>query len=148
MAEPLIIIIEDNQDEELLTIRAIKRSKIDCRILILRSGEEAYEFIDRKGQYKQRPYHDIPHLILLDINLPLASGFAVLSTIRRDPELRLAPVVMFSTSDDIKDVRLAYELGANSYLRKGLTNDVMNRELANAVEYWLKFNLTYGALLE
>ena len=130
---PRILIVEDNPADAKLIIRALSQgaSKI---IDVVGDGEEALDFLYRRGKYAQAPR---PDLILLDLNLPRVDGRAVLSTVKADDQLRCIPVLVFSTSDDQRDVQNAYELSANCYLVKPSELDHY-KDVAQAIDSWFE----------
>jgi DNA-binding response OmpR family regulator len=140
---PCIVLVEDSLDEQEFVRLAIKSTGFDVNLVVIGTGEEALDYVCRRGTYTCRPPAEVPSLVFLDIHLggPL-TGFDVLHAMRVDPALRFVPVVMFSTSDDQRDVRLAYEGGANSYLQKSTSLDGARERARIVLTYWLQFNLT------
>lgn len=133
-----ILLVEDNEDDEELTIRALRKNHIGNRVVVARDGAEALEQIfgdvDENGEIR------LPTLTLLDLRLPRVSGLEVLRRIREDPRTRRAPVVILTASKEESDVLTGYELGANAYVRK----PVSFVEFAEAVKvlglFWLILN--------
>jgi CheY-like chemotaxis protein len=117
---PLILVVEDNEDDVLLIRRAFERAMTDNPLHILRSGSEAIEYLNGDPPYEDRTQHPLPAMVLLDIKLPQTDGFEVLRWIRSRTDLAPLSVVMLTSSDHIRDVNLAYQLGANSFLVKPL----------------------------
>ena len=105
-----ILLVEDNPDDERLTLRALRRGKIANEILIARNGEEALEIIFK--------LNTLPTVVLLDLKLPKIDGLEVLRRIRADERTHLLPVVIFTSSSEERDTIESYRLGANSYVRK------------------------------
>ena len=140
MREKMILLVEDNPDDEALTLRALKQSKLANEIAITRDGNEALEFLFATGQYQGRDASHTPAVILLDLKLPKLSGLEVLQRLRSDPRTRLIPVVVLTSSSEDEDMMRSYELGANSYVRK----PVVFGRFADAVSqlglYWMLFN--------
>lgn len=140
MANPTVVVVDDDRDDTEFILLALKKSGIPCTPVVFTNGEDAIAYVKRTGAHKGRVYHQRPDLILLDVKLGRMSGFDVLHAIRNDPELRMVPVVMHSNSDMDGDIRLAYEMGANSYLRKPVCIDDMTRQTAAMLTYWLLYN--------
>jgi len=114
--EPIeILLVEDSPDDADLTIDALRDGRVRNRIAHVEDGVEAMAFLRRQGKYADAPR---PDLILLDLNLPRKSGREVLAEIKQDPDLRRIPVVVMTTSDDEKDILLAYNLYVNCYITK------------------------------
>lgn len=140
MKDKVILLVEDNQKDEALTLRALKKSGIANEVTVMRDGAEALDYLFRTGAYAgQNPMH-VPTLILLDLNLPKIGGLDVLKRIRNDERTKLLPVVILTSSDEEKDLVEGYRSGANSYVRK----PVEFQEFAGAVQqlglYWLILN--------
>lgn len=140
MAEKHVLLVEDNPDDEALTMRALKKAHILNPVVIVRDGAEAVEYLLCTGRYADRDPTDTPQVILLDLNLPLIGGLEVLRRIRTDPHARLLPVVVLTSSKEEEDLIASYSLGANSYVRK----PVDFGEFAEAVRklglFWLLVN--------
>ena len=140
MREKMILLVEDNPDDEALTMRALKQSKLANEIVITRDGNEALEFLFATGKYEGRDVAHTPAVILLDLKLPKLSGLEVLQRLRADPRTRLTPVVVLTSSSEDEDMLRSYELGANSYVRK----PVVFGRFADAVSqlglYWILLN--------
>jgi two-component system response regulator len=114
----MILLIEDNSDDEALTLRALKKNNISNEIVIARDGVEALDFLFGTGAYASRVGGVLPQLILLDLKLPKLDGFEVLKRLRADPRTKLIPVVILTSSKEQQDIVNGYGLGANSYVRK------------------------------
>lgn len=140
MTEKLILLVEDNPDDEDLTIRALRKAKVANDIVVVRDGSEAVEFLFREGEYADRPQTGVPGLVLLDLKLPKLSGIEVLQRMRADPRTRFVPVVILTSSSEEEDMVRSYESGANSYVRK----PVAFAKFADAVSqlglYWMLLN--------
>lgn len=140
MADKHVLLVEDNPDDEALTMRALKKAHILNPVVIVRDGAEAVEYVLCTGRYAHRDPTDTPQVILLDLNLPLIGGLEVLRRIRTDPHARLLPVVVLTSSKEEEDLIASYSLGANSYVRK----PVDFRAFADAVRklglFWLLVN--------
>ncbi len=118
MKGKMILVVEDNKDDEELTMRALKKAAVTSDIVVTRDGSEAIDFLFGLGQYTGRNLHDMPGVILLDLKLPKLNGFDVLKRMRADPRTRLVPVVVLTSSSEDEDILRCYESGANSYVRK------------------------------
>jgi two-component system response regulator len=140
MAEQRILLVEDNEDDAELTVRAFHKCRLSGELIRVPDGESALDYLFGKGAYDGRDVDDVPSLILLDLKLPGISGLDVLDGIRQSPATRRIPTVILSTSDDQKDIATGYDLGVNSYIRKpiGFTSfmDVIN----SLGLYWLVIN--------
>lgn len=140
MEPKTILLVEDNPDDELLTLRALKRSRIDNRVVVARDGVEALDYLFARGPYRQRDPNDIPALILLDLKLPRLDGLQVLEQVRADERTRLLPVVMLTTSREEQDVLQSYSLGCNSYIRKPVDFLQFSEAVQQLGVYWLLLN--------
>ena len=137
---PSILLVEDNPDDEALTIRAFSKNSIQNPIVVARDGQEALDYLYGQGSYANRDTGQRPVLILLDIKLPKLNGIEVLRQIRSHDLTRLIPVVVLTTSKEEDDLVSSYSLGANSYIRKPV--DFMHfMEVVKQVGiYWLLLN--------
>ncbi len=134
-----ILLVEDNPDDELLTIRALKNANVTNEIVVARDGAEALDYIFGTGACAERgPL--TPAIILLDIKLPKLDGLEVLERIRGDERTRLLPVVMLTSSDEERDVVRSYELGVNSYVRKPVEFGAFSEAVKRLGLYWLLLN--------
>jgi two-component system response regulator len=145
MSDGYILLIEDNPDDEALTVRALKKNNLLNELKVLRDGAEALDFLFCRGAYQDRDPDDHPQLILLDLKLPKIDGLEVLRAIRDDKVLRLLPVVVLTTSNEEKDIVTSYELGANSYIRKPVDFQQFVEAVRQLGLYWLVMNVhPYG----
>src|SRR4026207_1395913 len=117
MENKMILLVEDNPDDEALTIRALKKNNIGNDLTVVRDGAEALDFLFGAGAYGSRDLNDKPQVILLDLKLPKVDGLEVLRRIRADERTRLLPVVILTSSKEDADLIKGYSLGANSYVR-------------------------------
>jgi len=140
MENKMILLVEDNPDDEALTLRALRKNNIGNQLSVVRDGEEALEFLFCTGAYADRDPRDTPQVILLDLKLPKVDGLEVLRQIRAEESTRLFPVVILTSSTEEQDMIRGYSLGANSYVRK----PVDFNEFVDAVRqlglYWLVLN--------
>lgn len=135
-----ILLVEDNPDDAELTLRVLRSRKLANRIVWLRNGADALDFVFRRGAYAGRPAHESPRLILLDLNLPKVSGIEILARIKSDPATRRLPVVVLSSSTHDKDVLDSYDLGVNSYVGKPVQFEEFTRVVGELGMYWLLLN--------
>jgi len=140
MPENEILLVEDNEDDELLTLRAIKLNKIANKIVVVRDGQEALDYLFCSGQYQTNDPAGVPNLILMDINLPKISGIEVLQRIRSMDKTRLIPVVILTSSNLEKDIVETYKLGVNSYIIKPVNFDQFVESVKQIGMYWLLLN--------
>ena len=132
-----ILLVEDNPDDILITKRAFKKGKIRNELHVVRSGEEALNFLYKKGEYKNVP---IPGLILLDLNLPGVSGYEVLEKIKENDKLRRIPVIILTVSDHEEDVIKTYDLGANSFITKPVSFKNFIEVVTAMTDYWFRIS--------
>ncbi len=132
-----ILLVEDNPDDIMITKRAFKKGKIKNELHVVRSGEEALNFLYKKGEYKNVP---IPGLILLDLNLPGVSGYEVLEKIKENDKLRRIPVIILTVSDHEEDVIKTYDLGANSFITKPVSFKNFIEVVTAITDYWLRIS--------
>jgi len=140
MHDRVIVLVEDNANDEELTLRAFRKSKIGNRVVVLRDGAEALDYFFCRGAHANRPATEVAQLVLLDLKLPKVDGLDVLRALRADPRTRLIPIVILTSSAEDQDLVRGYGLGANSYVRK----PVDFRQFVEAVRqlslYWLVIN--------
>ena len=140
MENKMILLVEDNPDDEALTLRALKKNNIGNELFVVRDGAEALEFLFCTGAYADRDPRKKPEVILLDLKLPKVDGLEVLRRIREEESTSLLPVVILTSSKEEQDRINGYKLGANSYVRK----PVDFTEFVDAVRqlglYWLVLN--------
>lgn len=142
MDEKPILLVEDNPDDELLTLRALKKNNIANAIVVARDGVEALDYLFATGaQEGQQPLR--PQVILLDLKLPKVDGLDVLRRLREDEETKLLPVVVLTSSDDERDIVESYRLGANSYVRKPVDFEEFVAAVSQLGLYWLILNETH-----
>lgn len=142
MQEPLILLVEDREDDVLMLRRSFQKAGISNPIQVVRDGEEAISYLLGTGKYADRVEFPLPELILLDLKMPKIDGFEVLRWLRSQRNFSGVRVVVLSSSESIQDVNLAYNLGANSFLVKP-TNFNSFVELSGFIsEYWFVLNKT------
>jgi two-component system, response regulator len=138
--EKVILLVEDNADDELLTLRAFKKSHIKNRIEVVRDGVEALDWLFAEGDHAGRDPSVMPQVILLDLKLPRMDGLEVLRRIRADPRTELLPVIILTSSKQDEDLVKSYELGANSYVRKPVDFERFLEAVVSLGLYWLVLN--------
>jgi two-component system response regulator len=136
----VILLVEDNPDDEALTLRALRRSHLVNPIAVARDGVEALDFVFARGAHADRAGEPLPTLVVLDLKLPRLDGLGVLRAIRADPRTRFMPVVILTSSQEERDLLSGYELGANSYVRKPVDfNEFVEAAKVLGI-YWLMIN--------
>jgi two-component system response regulator len=135
----VILLVEDNPDDEALTLRAFAKNNIGNRIVIARDGAEALDWLFKRGQHAERSEPE-PQIVLLDLKLPKVDGLEVLRQMRDDPRTRLMPVVILTSSKEESDVLRGYELRANSYIRKPVDFARFVEAVREIGMYWLVLN--------
>jgi two-component system response regulator len=142
MDEKLILLVEDNEDDIDLTLRALKKNNIGNRVEVARDGVEAVEFLLCEGQYAGRDPSDQPQVVLLDLNMPRLGGLEVLQRIRADDRTRMIPVVILTSSREERDLVRGYSDGANSYIQKPVDFPQFTDAIRNLGLYWLILNVS------
>jgi CheY-like chemotaxis protein len=135
-----ILVADDDAQDTLLVKMAVERAALSLRLTAVKDGEEAIDYLMGRAPFTDRHIYPFPKLLLLDLKMPRVNGFDVLDFIRQQPGLRQLPIVIFSSSDDPKDIQRAYDSGANSYLCKPHSNDDLSALLKALEDYWCKFN--------
>lgn len=142
MNKKFILLVEDNRDDEELTLMAFEQGGVANPVEVVRDGAEALDYLFATGRYASRDLYNKPAVILLDLKLPKISGLEVLRRIRQDEQIGLVPIVILTTSKDDRDMINSYRLGCNSYVRK----PVDFARFLNAAQqlglYWLNLNET------
>ena len=140
MKNKYILLVEDNPDDEELTMMSFKKSGLVNEVVVMRDGEKAVQFLFAEGPYKDRNPAALPAVVLLDLKLPKLSGLEVLEQLRTNPLTKCVPVAILTSSSEEEDVINSYKLGANSFVRK----PVDFNQFADAVKtiglYWLLIN--------
>lgn len=135
-----ILLVEDNPDDEALTLRAFKKNKIANEVVVARDGVEALDYLFGTGIHAGRDTAIAPAVVLLDLKLPRIDGLEVLRRLRADDRTRLLPVVVLTTSKEQQDIHEAYSLGANSYIRKPVDFEKFIHAVGQLALYWLVLN--------
>jgi CheY-like chemotaxis protein len=135
-----ILLVEDNPNDEELTLHALKKNKLTNHIAVVRDGAEALEFIFCTGAYAHRSLEDSPKLILLDLKLPKVDGLDVLKRIKSDPRTQMIPVVVLTSSSEERDIVDSYKLGVNSFITKPVDFEQFTEAIRQLGLYWLLLN--------
>jgi two-component system response regulator len=140
MKEKVILLVEDNADDEALTLHALEKNNINLKIIVAHNGAEALDYLFGTGAYEGRNPYDMPLVVLLDLKLPKIDGLEVLRRIRADEHTQLLPVVLLTSSNEEEDRLKGYMLGANSYVRKPVDFDEFVRAAGQLGLYWILLN--------
>lgn len=135
-----ILFAEDSIDDAMLTIRALKKGGLSNSIHHVKDGAEALDFMYGNGVYAARDTNCHPKVILLDLKMPKVSGMEVLKKVKSDPNLKSIPVVILTSSKEDPDIKLCYELGANSYIVKPVESDNFFQTIKELGLYWMILN--------
>jgi two-component system response regulator len=138
----VILLVEDNPDDEALTLRALKKNDIRNKVVVARDGAQALEYLFGTGERKEGDPEVLPELVLLDLKLPRVDGLEVLRRIRADERTRLLPVVILTSSKEQRDLVEGYGYGANSYIRKPVDFGQFVEAVRQLGLYWLVLNET------
>ena len=139
--EPLtILLVEDNPDHAELVMRNMEDFQVANSIIHVEDGEAALDYLHGRGMYTDRKHYPLPHLMLLDLRLPKVDGLEVLKEIKSHADLKALPVVILTTSDAERDLTMAYEYHANSYVTKPVNFDEFSKLLKDLGFYWLAWN--------
>ena len=140
MAHKFILLVEDNPDDEALTLRALKKNNLANGVVVARDGAEAVDFLFGTGAYAGRDVGDLPEIVLLDLKLPKLDGFEVLRRIRANDRTKTLPVVILTSSKEQEDLLDGYKRGANSYVRKPVDFEEFTRAVREVGHFWLAVN--------
>lgn len=142
MTNKVILLVEDNPDDEALTLRALKKNNILNEVVVARDGVEALDYLFGEGSYAGRDLNRMPEVTLLDLKLPKIDGLEVLKRMRSDPRTKLLPVIILTSSVRDQDVAESYGLGANSYIRKPVNFEQFTETVRQLGLYWLLLNVS------
>lgn len=135
-----ILLVEDSNEDAALAIRALKKKNLGNKLVHLKDGVEALDFIYGTGTYEGQKTNFLPKVILLDLKMPRLNGMDVLRRIKSDPETKAIPVVILTSSAEDPDIKTAYELGANSYIVKPVEFDNFSQVVSDLGMYWVVLN--------
>jgi CheY-like chemotaxis protein len=133
-----ILIVEDDSGDAFFLEKAFERILANCAVHRVSDGVEAKDYLQGTGKFSDRRAFPLPSVILLDLRMPKMDGFEFLAWLRNDPNLRIIPAVVYSSSDNPADVRRAYEMGANSFLHKRLSMNAVQDTMRSFARYWLE----------
>lgn len=142
MDSKLILLIEDNIDDERLTLRALRRNNIMNEVVVACDGQEAIDYLFGTGSFSGRDMSVMPAVVILDLKLPRLSGLEVLKRIRTDERTKRLPVVVLTSSEDASQVEESYALGANSFIKKPTDPAEFSEMVLQVAMYWLLLNRT------
>ena len=140
IANRTILLVEDNQDDEELTLRALSRNNIGNQVVVVRDGQEAIDWLEGTGPHAGRDVTETPALILLDLKLPKVDGLDVLRRLRANPKTAMVPVVILTSSKEDRDRASGYKSGANSYVQKPVDFTEFVAAVRQLGMYWLMLN--------
>lgn len=140
MKNKTILIVEDNPQDEMLMLRALRKANVANRIEIVRDGQQALDYLFGEGEFASRNPKDLPAVVALDIGLPRLSGLEVLERLRADPRTAVLPVVILTSSDEERDRLKSYQNGANSFVRKPVAFAEFAETVVRLGFYWLATN--------
>jgi len=140
MNSRIILLVEDNVDDEVLTVRALKKNNVANEVVVARDGVEALDYLFGTGAHAGRDLAEQPGVILLDLKLPKLDGLGVLRRLRADERTRRLPVVVLTSSKEQQDLLESYGLGANSYIRKPVDFNQFTEAMRQLGLYWLVLN--------
>jgi two-component system response regulator len=146
METKTILLVEDNPDDEALTLRALKRNNILNEVVVARDGAEALDYLFARGAHSERDDCRLPEVVLLDLKLPKVDGLEVLRQIRENKSTRRLAVVILTSSNEDRDIAAGYDLGANSYIRKPVDFNQFMEAVRQLGVYWLVLNVSPACL--
>lgn len=140
MSNKLVLLIEDNTDDERLTLRALRKNNIMNEVVVAYDGQEGVDYLFGTGSYAGRDMAIMPAVVILDLSLPKLSGIEVLKRIRSNPATKTTPVIVLTASDDDAQIEQCYEAGANSFIRKPTDPQDFSDMVLQLGMYWLLLN--------
>jgi len=141
MNNATLLMVEDNGQDEMLMLRALRKANVANQIDVVRDGQQALDYLFGIGEFAHRANAQLPVAVLLDINLPRVSGLDVLAKLRAEPRTRQLPVVILTSSDEERDRLRSYENGANSFVRKPLDFHEFAEKVSSLGVYWVAINV-------
>ena len=142
MKKTSVLLVEDNEDDVALTLRAFKKNNLANEVHVATDGQKALEFLFGNGEQAPRAAEDLPQVVLLDLKLPKVDGLEVLRRIRTNARTRALPVVVLTSSKEERDLVESYRLGANSYVRKPVDFEQFTSAAHQLGLYWMVLNMT------
>ncbi len=131
-----VLLVEDDLNDVFIVKRAFKKAQLQNPLQVVTDGQEAILYLRGEGKYADRQAYPLPKLIVMDINMPLRTGFEVLEWVKHDGPLHRIPIVIVSSSDNPTDINRAYELGANAYMVKPMDYRAVEQLFASITHYW------------
>ncbi len=135
-----VLLVEDNETDAELTIRALKKKNLANNLVWVKDGEEALEFIFATGRYSHREIQDLPKLVLLDLRMPKVDGMEVIRSLKADDRTNKIPIVVLTSSKEDKDIVESYNLGVNSYVSKPVEFEEFTEAVSTLGLYWMLLN--------
>ncbi len=135
-----ILLVEDNPLDEEMALRALASNHLTNKVLVVRDGEEALDYLYQRGEFAGKTYDNTPKIILLDLKLPKVDGKEVLRILKNDPEKKIIPVIVLTSSAEERDIVESYQLGVNSYIVKPVEFDKFVQAINEIGLYWLLLN--------
>ena len=140
MSNKTILLVEDNPQDEMLVLRALRKANLANDVTVVRDGQQAVDYLFRQGEFAEREMSGLPAVVLLDLGLPRLGGLEVLERLRADPRTKLLPVAILTSSDEERDRLQSYRNGANSFVRKPLDFAEFAVAVMQLGIYWLAVN--------
>jgi len=140
MIKKSILLVEDNEQDEILTMRALRKANLGNDVTVVRDGQQAIDYLFCQGEFADRDGSYLPSVVLLDLGLPRLGGLEVLSILRADSRTQLLPIAIFTSSDEERDRLSSYQKGANSFVRKPLEFAEFADAVAKLGIYWMALN--------
>jgi two-component system, response regulator len=140
MSKKLVLLVEDNPDDEALTLRALQKNNVGNEVVVVRDGAQALDFLFCRNAYADRDPHDLPQLVLLDLKMPKMDGLEVLRQLRAEVRTRMLPIVILTSSKEEQDLIEGYKSRVNSYIRKPVDFAEFVETVRELGLYWLGLN--------
>lgn len=137
-----LLLVEDSADDAEMVLRSLKKVNLSEKLLWLKDGASALDYLLSRNEYKNRPTSEQPRVIFLDLKLPKLDGLELLEEIKKNVEINHIPVVMMTSSREERDIFKSYDLGANSYLVKPVDFKNFSSMIIEAANYWLTTNIS------
>jgi two-component system response regulator len=135
-----VLLVEDNANDAEMTIRVLKKNNLANKLLHLKDGQAALDFLFAEGKYKGRPVEQTPKVVLLDLKMPKVNGIEVLERIKKDERTRHIPVVVLTSSKEDPDIKICYSLGVNGYVVKPVEFELFQQAISDLGLFWLIVN--------